>query len=202
MSDGLRLLISSNPLWQQGGMDHPLPAHVTNVYMVMGKSGNLWQTVLSSTEDLHVAKQTLHKADRSGKYERLVISEGRSVNKAPASRWTTIETVIHVPSRFEVMMHAIRDKAANGNPPQLPEGAYQVGHKQSQNFLLGLACLLAFCNYSPLALLLVCVLAICDIFFMMNSHPLTLAQAKSFNDKRNWAFATLNGVLLLTLLLS
>jgi hypothetical protein len=201
MSDGLRLLISSTPLWQQGAMDHPLPVHVQTVYMVMGKRGQLWQTVLSSTDDLYMARHAVQAANKSGLFERLVISEGKSVNRAPASRWATIETVLYTPSMFEKMLQGVRDKTANGNPAPLPQGAFLVGHKQSQNFLLGLACLLAFVNHSAFALTLVAILATFDMFFMLNNRPLTTAKAKFFNETRNWAFATLNGILLLLFLL-
>ena len=183
-------------------MDHPLPVHVQDVYMVMGKRGSLWQTVLSSTNDLYVARQTVHAANKTGQFERLVISEGKSVNKAPASRWTTIETVIYTPSRFETMMKKIGDKTANGNPVKLPENSFLVGHKQSQNFLLTLACVLSYLNHSAFALVVVAILAGFDMFFMLDNRPLTVERAKFFNNTRNWAFATLNGVLLLVLLLS
>jgi hypothetical protein len=198
-NDGLRLLISSTPLWQQGAMDHPLPVHVTQVYMVMGKSGNLWQTILSSTEDLYAARNVMHAANRSRQFERLVISEGRSVNKAPASRWTTIETVFPTPSAFDTLLKKIRSTTANGNP--MPKHAFLHGHKQSQNFLLGLACFMAFLNQSPFALGFVAFLALFDLLFLLNNNPLPVKKARVFNETRNWAYASLNGFLLLTLLL-
>jgi hypothetical protein len=197
-NDGLRLLISSTPLWQQGAMDHPLPVHVTQVYMVMGKRGNLWQTVLSSTDDVYAARNVMHAANKSKQFDRLVISEGQSVNKAPATRWTTIETVFPTASAFDILLKKIREKTANGNP--LPKHAFLHGHKQSQNFLLGLACFMALLNQSPIALGLVGLLALVDLLFMLNAQPLSTAKAKFFNDARNWTYATVNGVLLLMLL--
>lgn len=203
MSDGLRLLISSTPLWQQGAMTHPLPVHVRTVYMVMGQSEGKWKNILSQTEDLYDARHAMDAANDTGLFSRIVISEGRSVNRSPASAWKTVECAIcdnHVFTMMLCKKQAEQSKAKT--KPQLPKGAYLVGHKQSQNFLLALACLLATMNESPFALGVVAVLAVIDCIFLLDNRPLPQARTDKLNHLRNWAFATLNGILLLVFLLS
>lgn len=201
MSEGLRLLISSNPLWQQGGMTHPLPVHVRTVYMVMGQSEGKWQNILSQTEDLYDARHAMDAANDTGLFSRIVISEGRSVNKAPANAWKTIECAICDNHIFTMMLKKKQAEAAH-KKPRLPKGAFLVGNKQSQNFLLALACILAALNQSPLMLGIVALLAVTDCVYLLDRRPLPKEKVQSLNHMRNWAFATLNGVFLLMLLLA
>lgn len=203
MTEGLRLLISSTPLWQQGAMDHPLPVHVQTVYMVMGQTDNKWQTILSLTDDLYAARDAMNGANDSKLFQRIVISQGRSVNKSPAAAWKTIECAV-IPKKdiFADLLEDMRNGAANGNKSPLPSHAFLVGHKQSQNFLLGVALILAVLNQSPFALAIVGVLALVDCVFLLDNRPLAVTKTQKLNTLRNWAFATLNGVLLLVYLLS
>lgn len=202
MNDGLRLLITSTPLWQQGAMAHPLPVHVETVYTVLARQNNKWQTVLSSTDDLYAARDAMNGANDSKLFDRIVITEGRSVNRAPATGWNTIECALpKTEASFKELLSEMQDKTANGNTSPLPDHAYLVGHKQTQNFLLGLAIILAALNQSAFALSLIAFLAAIDCLFLLDSRPLSVAKARKFNDSRNWAYATLNGALLLGLLL-
>lgn len=202
MSDGLRLLISSTPLWQQGAMAHPLPVHVRTVYMVMGQAEGKWKNILSQTDDIYDARHAMDAANDSGLFSRIVISEGRSVNKAPANAWKTIECAICDNHVFTMMLRKKQEEQTKKKTkPQLPKGSYLVGHKQTQNFLLALACLLAALNQNVYALAAVSFLAVIDCLFLLDKRPLPEAQTKQLNTMRNWAFATLNGVLLLVLLL-
>ncbi len=202
MSDGLRLLISSTPLWQQPNPTYALPVHVQVVYSVLGRINMRWQTILSSTKDLDAARDAMHAANQSHLFDRLVITEGQSVNRAPAVGWNTIECAFIPPrASFAELMHDMKEKAANSNPPELPKHAFLVGHKQSQNFLLGFACMLALILQSSFALGVVGTLAIIDAVFLMNNTPLSTAQTDKLNNLRNWGYATLNGILLLVILL-
>lgn len=179
-------------------MTHPLPVHVRTVYMVMGQAEGKWKNILSQTDDIYDARHAMDAANDSGLFSRIVISEGRSVNKAPASAWKTIECAICDNHVFTMML---KKKQAEQTKAKLPQGSFLVGKKQSQNFLLAIACLLAALNHSVFALTIVAILAVVDCAFLLDRRPLPAARTQQINHLRNWSFATLNGVLLLVLLL-
>ena len=181
-------------------MTHPLPVHVETVYMVMGQSNGKWQNILSRCDDIFEARRAMDAANDSGLFSRIVISEGRSVNKAPANAWKTIECAICDNHVFTMMLKQ-KQAEQNGTTPRLPPGSFLTGKKESQNFLLGLACVLAALNHSPFALGIVSALAMIDCTFLLDNRPLPVARARSLNQWRNWAFALLNGILLLIWLL-
>lgn len=199
MSEGLRLLISATPFWQQGAMAHPLPVHVQTVFMVMGQgSDRKWQTILSSTDDVYAARNAMHAANDTGLFQRIVISQGRSVNRAPAAAWKTIECAVIPPKDvFAELLDDMRHGMTSGRKAGLPPHAFLVGKKHSQNLLLGLALVLAVLNQSPLALWSVGILAVLDGLFLLDNRPLSKTTADRWNQWRNWGFATLNGALLL-----
>jgi hypothetical protein len=202
-ADGLRLLISSTPLWQNPNPTYPLPVHVQVVYTVLGRSNNRWQTILNSTNDLYAARDAMHAANTSGLYDRLVITEGQSVNRAPAVGWNTIECALPVyQASFEELMQDMKEKAANNNPAQLPKHAFLVGQKQSRNSLLALACLLAALTQSPLILAAIGCIALADAYLMSGDTPISVDQAALFNTTRDWAYAAVNGLILLVVLFS
>jgi len=203
-TDGFRLLICSTPLWQNPAANHPLPVHVRTVYTVMGRNGPRWRTVLSSTEDIDIARVAMDAANQSGEFDRLVIATGKSVNRAPASNWVTIECALPYPaSDFQKLFARLEAESANLNPAQklaqMPH-AYLIGHRKSQRFLLALAVVLATFDKNVPALWVVAALAMFDTLFLMDARPLTQRHAHILNTGRNWLYALVNGYLLYQLL--
>jgi hypothetical protein len=203
-NDGFRLLMSATPLWQNAAPSHPLPVHVRTVYTVMGRNGARWQTIVGSTEDLYQARLAMDTANESGTFERLVIATGKSINRAPASQWTTIECALpKAISHFQQLFSQLEQQTANLNPQEklarMP-GAVMLGHKKSQRFLLALAVVLATLDKNIGALSLIAMLALCDVLFLLDARPISARQAHWFNNGRNWGYALLNGYLLYYLL--
>lgn len=201
-TDGFRLLMTSTPLWQ--APSHPMPVAVKTVYTVMGRSANKWQTVLNATDDLYIARSVMDAANESGQFDRIVLATGKSVNRAPAAQWTTIECALPKPaSQFQKLFTQLEQQTANLNPNEklarIP-GAYVLGKKKSQRFLLFLALVLATLNQSVPALLTVCALATLDCFYLASTRPLSARVTEFLNNGRNWGYALLNGYLLLGLL--
>lgn len=203
-ADGFRLLMTSTPLWKNPAPNHPAPVSVRTVYTVMGRSGARWQTVLGSTDDVFAARHAMDAANQSGQFDRLVIATGKSVNRNPAAQWTTIECALPRPaSEFQKLFSQLELQTANLNPEQklarIP-GAYLLGTKKSQRFLLSLAVVLATMDRNAGALMMISVIALLDMFFLLDQRPISQHKAHLFNRGRNWGYALLNGWLLFNLL--
>lgn len=202
MSDNaIRILIQSNPLWQQ-----QVPVHVRTIYTVMGRQGKLWQTILSATEDVYAARSTMDAANNSGLFDRVVIAEGRSVNKAPAAHWQTIECAVPVrmisdQSEFERLLNTLQDKTANMDTDAYTYATPIVGTKETCNFALTIALVLAGLHTSPILLTLVAFFCFVDVLFLSDAKQISSATAKKYNTLRHWGYALFNGILLLPLLL-
>lgn len=202
----LRILIQSNPLWQQ-----QIPVHVKTVYTVLARKQTQWQTILSSTDDLHAARRAMDAANATGLFDRLVIAEGRSVNKAPAGNFKTIECALPQPKiisqseDFAALLGRLQKSTANLNPAEndLPRATQTqiIGEKENCVFALGVALFLTIAHLNPLLLCLVGFLAFTETMFLADTRPLDANAARRFNALRHWGYALLNGALLLPLVL-
>jgi hypothetical protein len=197
----IELLIKSYPLWHQVDLKH-VPVTVRTVYTVLGRRMNRWTTILATSDDLYAARHAMNAANSSGLFDRIVIAEGRSVNKAPADKWETIEcavpySVFVTGSSFEALLNSMKGKAANTQNFTLPA----LVEKQAFPFLLGLACLLAALNMNAASLAMISGVAFLDVAFLTDTGTINDRSIPFINTMRHWAYALLNGVLLLPLLL-
>lgn len=197
------LLIHSRPLWHNVD-PQSVPVSVKIVYGVMGKRGNRWENILSSTDDLHTARRTMDAANLASVFDRIVITKGRRVNDTPAQHWETIECAVPhhrmvTGDNFGDLLHKLQKKTANINPERISVATPITATKETQTTALILACLLAGWNSSPIMLVTVAVLAFAECAFLSSEKPIAATRLKTIHTARNWFYAILNGALLLPL---
>ncbi len=203
----LELLIKSHPMWHQVDPRH-VPVTIRKTYTVLGRRMERCHTVLASTTDVHTARDTMDAANSSGLFDRLVIASGTSVNHAPADKWETIEcavpySILVTGSSFASLLARVQTKTANINPPYDIDAQMTplIGEKKAYPFLLGLACILAAFTMNPISLSIVSAIALLDVAFLLNKQPIVFERMQFINTTRHWAYALLNGALLLPLVL-
>lgn len=201
--DGFKLLPNNAPFGNTHEIRHNLPVHVQTTYTVLGRRNTMWETILASTDDIYVARQTMDAANASNQYNRIVITQGNTINRAKASSWVTVECALPIYNQmasplYRALLREIQGKAANNNPFGKER---QMHEKKSRNILLGMACLLAALAHSPVSLVLVAFVALIDCLFLFDKKPLNAAQTTRYNQLRTRTYAALNCWLMLLLLI-
>lgn len=202
-ANAVDLLIRSRPMWHQVEPQQ-VPVSVKQIYGVLGRRGTKWESILSSTDDLHIARRTMEAANTAGIFERIVITQSNSVNGAPASQWQTVECAVPqhrvvTGDSFDTLLKKLQTQTANINP----EGLYQHNpapvtvEKQTHTLSLLIAFVLSALNFSAPALVFVAALCCMEMLFLYNKSADDAHEIKSANLFRSWFYALLNGALLL-----
>lgn len=207
-TNAVDLLIKSRPMWHQVEPQQ-VPVSVKQIYGVLGRRGHKWESILSTTDDIHIARRTMEAANSAGIFERIVITQGNSVNGAPAAQWQTVECALPqhrvvTGDSFATLLTKLQTQTANINP----EGLYQhnpapiVAEKHPVTWSLFIAFALSALNMNAPALVFVAALCCLEILFLSSKTPIRTERMKSIDLTRIWFYAILNGALFAPLVVS
>lgn len=205
-TNAVDLLIRSRPSWHQAEPQR-VPVSVKQIYGVLGRRGTKWESVLSATDDIHIARRTMEAAASAGIFERIVITQGHSVNGAPAAQWQTVECALPhhrvvTGDSFNTLLHKLQNQTANINPEDVtyrPAETPLIGTKETHTGGLIFAMILAALNLNAPALIFVAALACTEILFLQDARPIRAERMKTINTFRTWFYALLNGAFLVPL---